>query len=237
MAAQDEWSRELTPWCYVQLGSCYFGIGDLRRAEQAYQPALAASPDSALAIEHLAELRAAQKNFTAAIKLYKKLLKRRPNPEWQAALADVYAQVGRTANTQPLRRQAETAYQRALGEGRVDYYRHLARLYLDHDLNLTEALTLAQKDLDVRHDVYAYDTLAWAYYKNARYEEAAQAMQAALRWGTKDAQLFFHAGMIYYRLGDPIRARDHLQRALATNPYFSATDVEIARAIVKELTR
>jgi tetratricopeptide (TPR) repeat protein len=237
MAAQDELSQQLTPWGYVQLGSYYFGMGDLARAEQAYQQALAASPNDALAIEHLAELRTAQKNFAAAVKLYKKLLTRRLHPEWQAALADVYAQAGQTAKAQRLRRQAEAAYRRAIGEGRVDYYRHLARWYLDHDLSVAEALTLAQKDLDVRHDVYAYDTLAWAYYKNGRTEEAARVMPEALRWGTKDALLFFHAGMIYYRLGDAAQARDYLERALATNPYFNAADIEMARTVVKELAR
>lgn len=235
MATQDELSQQLAPWVRVQLGSYYFGMGDLARAEQAYQQALATSPHYAPAIEHLAELRAVQKNFTAAIELYKTLLKRRPNLEWQAALAGIYAQIGRSAKAQRLRRQAEGAYRRALSQGRVDYYRHLARLYLDYNVNLAEALTLAQKDLDVRHDVYTYDTLAWAYYKNARYEEAAKAAQEALRWGTKEAPLFFHAGMIHYRRGDAARARDYLQQALATNPYFNAADVKMARTVVREL--
>lgn len=237
IAAQDKPDRSLISWGYVQLGSYYFGMGDVSRAERAYQQALAASPDDALALEHLAEVCAARRDFTAAITLYKKLLKRRPNPEWQAALAEVYAQVGHAVQAQRLRRQAEAAYRRAISSGRVEYYRHLARLYLDQDVNVAEALTLAQKDLEVRHDVYAYDTLAWAYYKNGRLEEAARAIQEALRWGTKDASLFFHAGMIYYRLGDAPRARDHLERALATNPYFSASDIDIARAVMKDLAR
>jgi len=235
LAAQDELSRELTPWVQVQLGRYYFGMGDLRQAEQAYQQALTVSPNDALAIEHLAELRTAQKNFTVAIKLYRKLLKRRSSPEWRAALAEVYARAGRAAQAQRLRRQAEAAYRRAIREGRVDYYRHLAQLYLHYDANLAEALILAQKDLKARQDVYAYDTLAWVYYKNERYEEAVKAIQAALRWGTKEAQLFFHAGMIYHRLGDAARARDYLQRALATNPYFDVADAETARAMMKEV--
>ncbi|MCS6804597.1 MAG: tetratricopeptide repeat protein [Acidobacteriota bacterium] len=237
VAVQDKVGQSLISWGYVQLGSHYFGVGDLNRAEQAYQQALAASPNDTLAIEHLAELRTAQRNFKAAIALYRKLLKQRANPEWQAALAGVYAQMGYTAQARRLRRQAEAAYRRAIAAGRVDYYRHLAHLYLDHDVNLAEALTLAQKDIELRRDVFAYDTLAWAYYKNGRYEQAAQTIQEALRWGIKDAELFFHAGMIYYRLGDATQARDYLERALATNPYFNASDSDMARTIIKQLAR
>lgn len=237
VAAQDKLGHSLTSWGYVQLGSYYFEMGDVNAAERAYQQALTASPNDALAMEHLAEVRTAQRNFAAASALYKKLLKHRPNPEWQAALADVYAQMGQKAQARRLRRQAEAAYQRAIAAGRVDYYRHLARLYTDHDVNVAEALALAQKDLNLRRDIYAYDTLAWAYYKNGRYEEAAQAIQEALRWGTKDAHLFFHAGMIYHRLGDVAQARHYLEQALATNPYFNAAESHTARTILTQLAR
>jgi hypothetical protein len=41
-----------------------------------------------------------------------------------------------------------------------------------------------------------------------------------LKQGTKDPQLFFHAGMIYEKLGHTAKAKDYLQRALAINPHF-----------------
>ncbi len=236
MASQDEMSQALAPWCSVQLGSYYFGRGDLEKAEGSYQKALTASPNYTLGVEHLAELRTAQKKYPEAIELYQRLLKRRGNAAWQAALADLYAQSGHAGEARRLLRETETAYRRAIAAGRVDYYRHLARLYLDHDQRLPEALSLAQKDLDVRHDVYAYDMLAWAYYKTERYQDAAKSIQEALRWGTKDAELFFHAGMIYYRSSDIPKAKDYLQRALTTNPYFNQAQAETARTILKQST-
>ena len=45
-------------------------------------------------------------------------------------------------------------------------------------------------------------------------------MADALRLGTRDARLLFHAGMIHKALGDPDRARDYLGQALALNPRF-----------------
>ena len=41
---------------------------------------------------------------------------------------------------------------------KVLYNRELALFYADHDMKLKDALTLAQKELEVRHDVYTWDT-------------------------------------------------------------------------------
>jgi Tfp pilus assembly protein PilF len=53
-------------------------------------------------------------------------------------------------------------------------------------------------------------------------------MMEALKLGTKDARLFFHAGMIHHRLAAHEKARDYLQRALATNPHFHILHAEVA---------
>lgn len=45
-------------------------------------------------------------------------------------------------------------------------------------------------------------------------------MARALSLGTRDAILFYHAGMIERSLGHRIAARDALTRALAANPWF-----------------
>jgi hypothetical protein len=63
------------------------------------------------------------------------------------------------------------------------------------------------------------------------------AMTEALKMGTKDAHLFFHAGMIYHHLGERGRAREYLHRALTTNPYFHPLHVDVADRTLKELTR
>ena len=98
------------------------------------------------------------------------------------------------------------------------------------------ALALAQKELEVRQDIYAYDLLACALYKHGQPQEAHTAMQEALQLGTQDARLFFHAGMIWHRLGETAQARTYLQRALATNPHFHIFYADLAARILAELT-
>ena len=42
--------------------------------------------------------------------------------------------------------------------------------------NLSQAVALAEQDLDSRPDIHGYDTLAWALYRNGRFDEAAKAL-------------------------------------------------------------
>ena len=112
---------------------------------------------------------------------------------------------------------------------KVVYNRQLALFYANHDRKLNESLDLAQKELAVRKDIYGYDTLAWALYKNGRYSEAAEAMSQAMKLGTQDALLFYHAGMIYEALGDYVQAQKHLSQALAINPHFDVLQSRIAQ--------
>lgn len=72
----------------------------------------------------------------------------------------------------------------------------------------------------MRHDVYTWDALAWALYKNHKYEEAAKASDHALQFDTKDSLLLYHAGMIDEKIGKPAEARTELAEALKINPHF-----------------
>jgi len=70
-------------------------------------------------------------------------------------------------------------------------------------------------------NVRAADVLSWALYKSGQYEEAMGYSQEALRLGTRDALMLFHAGMINDKLGNGAAAREYLSRALEINPGFS----------------
>jgi len=77
--------------------------------------------------------------------------------------------------------------------------------------------------------------MAWNLYKNGKAEEAGEAINNALRLGTKDAKLFYHAGMIYHRLGDKPKAQKYLRRALETNPHFHVLFADEAARTLKSL--
>ena len=60
-------------------------------------------------------------------------------------------------------------------------------------------------------------------------------MAEALRLGTRDARLFYHAGMIERALGNPEGAAAYLRQALATNPHFHPRHAAEARRALEAL--
>ena len=206
-------------WLYYELGEFYTQAGDSASADSAYVAALNIHPGDYRAMASLAKLRANNGRYGEAIVLYQKAVAVVPMPIFVAELGDLYGKSGNQAEAQ--KQYALVEYIGLLGHiNQVLHNRDLALFYADHDMKLAEALDLAQKELEVRHDVYTWDVLAWALYKNGKLTEAAKASEKAMRFGTRDSLVLFHAGMIAERLGQRERARRELKEALQINPHF-----------------
>ena len=96
-------------------------------------------------------------------------------------------------------------------------------------------MKFAEQAAKERNDVHTLDTLAWSLYGAGRYQEALAAERKAMRLGTQNALFFFHAGMIYEKLGDRDNARANLQKALNINPYFSIKYAAQAAQVLSQL--
>jgi tetratricopeptide (TPR) repeat protein len=221
-------------WLYYELGEYEFQAGDIGAANHAYLTALNIHPGDYRAMAGLGKLRGTQGRYDEAIKLYQSAIAVVPMPMFVAELGDIYNQAGNPAEAKKQYRLVE--YIGMLGHiNQVLHNRDLALFYADHDIKLDEALALAHKEFEVRHDIYTWDALAWALYKNGKYQEASDAMEQALRPGTRDALLFFHAGMIASQLGQTSQAKERLQTALSINPGFHVIYVGVARQQLKML--
>jgi tetratricopeptide (TPR) repeat protein len=221
-------------WLYYELGEYESQAGDVAAANSAYLTALTIHPGDYRAMAGLGKLRGNQGRYGEAIKLYQSAVAVVPMPMFVAELGDMYTRAGNSAEAKKQYQLVE--YIGLLGHiNQVLHNRDLALFYADHDIKLDEALTLAHKEFEVRHDIYTWDALAWALYKNGKYQEAGDAMQNALRPGARDALLFFHAGMIANRLGQTSRAKERLQTALSINPHFHVIYSEVAQQQLKTL--
>lgn len=221
-------AKEEMAWYLIRLGDLHFNAGQIDSAEEHYQAALRIYPDYYLALADLGKARAAQGRRENAIQFYEQAIAIIPQPDFLAALGDLYAITGRPD-------EAERQYETVEFIGKLDalnqviYNRQMAMFYANHDRNLEEALALATRELQVRKDVYGYDAQAWALYKNGRYQEAAEAILQAMSLGTRDAMLYYHAGMIYSGLGDDLRAQAMLSQALSINSDFDPFQSRVAR--------
>jgi tetratricopeptide (TPR) repeat protein len=225
---------ESIAWVEWQLGSDYFSQGNLAEAESYYQQALKTYPGYYRALAGLAQTRAAQQRHAEAVELYQKAIGIIPMPEYIAALGDLYAKAGKLDEA-PKQYELVEYIGKLSALNQAMYNRELAYFYADHDIKPLEGLELAKRELEYRKDVYAYDVLAWNLFRNGQFEEASKAINQALKLGTKDAKLFYHAGMIFNRLGDRRKAKDYLGRALATNPHFNVLFADDAVRTLREL--
>ena len=221
-------------WSDYQLGEEYFQTGDTPHAEQAYLAALHLYPGYYRALAGLAKVRTTQGNYREAAALYEKAIAAVPYPEYAAALGDVYRAAGESDKA---RKEFDLVeFIGHLSEiNQQIHNRDLALFYADHGIKLDQAVVLARRELEVRHDIYTWDVLAWALFKHGESKEAAAAISHALAQGTRDAHLFFHAGMIYADLGDSARAQEFLHQSLMINPHFHPIHAETARQTLAKL--
>ena len=215
-------------WLYYELGEFLTQTGDAASADAAYLSALTIHPGDYRALAALGKLRANNGRYADAIVLYQKAIAVVPMPTFIAELGDVYA---RTGNHAEAKKQYDLVeYIGLLGHvNQVLHNRDLALFYADHDIKLDQALELARKEFEVRHDVYTWDALAWALFKNGKNNEAAEASEKALEFGTRDPLLLFHAGMIDAQLGRHEAAQRELSKALQINPHFHLEYAEVAQ--------
>ena len=77
--------------------------------------------------------------------------------------------------------------------------------------------------------------LAWTLFRSGDLDGAAAASEEALRLGTRNALMQFHAGMIAAARGRTAEAITFLESALELNPHFSVRFAPEARATLERL--
>lgn len=217
-----------------QLGNLYFNHNNLAMADTAYQNALLSLPNYTYAQAGQAKIKAARGDLNGAITLLSQVTQRYPLPEFIIELGDLYTLAGKTTEAS---RQYELvrSIQKIYNENGVDTDLEMALFDADHGYNLTDALAHAKQVYSVRPSIKAADVLAWTLYKTGDYAAAAEMSKQALRLGTQDSLMLFHAGMIAAKQGQNEAARPLLQNALTLNPNFSFLYATEARQTLSQL--
>ncbi len=227
-------TSENRAWVTYQLGNLYFNRGDLAMAEETYQQALLTLPNYVYAQVGLARIKAAQGDLDGAITVYSQVTQRMPLAEFIIELGDLYGAAGKPTEAN---RQYELvrAIQKLYTQNGVDTDLEMALFDADHEYNLPQALAHAKQEYAARPSLKAADVLSWTLYKSGDYKAAAEASQKALRLGTQDSLMFYHAGIIATKQGQTAEARSYLEKALSLNPNFSLLHAPQARQTLAQL--
>lgn len=186
---------ENVAWCMVDLGNIYLKTGKNELAQQEFLDALRVFPKYPSAYAGLGKTLAASGDVKGAIENYRRAQELVPLPDYASALIDLYEKTGNRAEAARQKELLETIDRLAVANGEKAN-RNLVFALADHDMKLDRALALAQGELEFRRDVYSYDALAWALYKNSRFQEAKEAMDKALKIGTPEPDFARHARAI-----------------------------------------
>lgn len=224
---------ESVAWCLVHLGDELVNAGRLQDAEREYDRALFTFPDYRLALAGKARARLAAGDADKAVEFYKRAQEQVPTPDVVIALGDLYAKLGRSEDAKRQYDLVEFIERTSTTAG--TYSRQLALFYADHDIKLDDALKIARRERAARSDIFTNDALAWCLYKKGELAESKTEIDTALRLGTRDARLLYHAGMIYKKLGDSHTAEKYLKQALAINPAFDVLQADVAKETLRAI--
>jgi tetratricopeptide (TPR) repeat protein len=222
----DPRAPEPRAFMLVQAALLFWNQGDIAGADAGFQRALEAIADYPPALVGRARVALAENDAPRAVRLLERAHRASPLVETAWLLGKA-----RTAAGDPP--GANRAFADAEREGQRSDPRTLALMLAARGIQLERALTLARKEREIRGDIYTDDTLAWALYRNRRFEEAKTAILQARRWSTPDPRLLFHEGAIRLAMGDAAHGRRLLEAALTLNPHFDVEEAAEARQLLR----
>lgn len=230
-SSSDGVSREQVAWFAMRVGDLAAKRGERMVADSMYRTALAANPDDHRVLAAQARLAANHGDWRAAVAAGESAIALHLDPATLGVLRDAWLALGDTAQA--------TSYAAAMTASALTQPGAIHRAWgmhlVDRGERLDEVLRRVRREARGRRDVYGADLEAWTLHAMGRHREASRAMQRALRAGTEDALLWYHAGMIAAAAGDSAGARRQLARALAFNPSFGVRQVATARELLATL--
>jgi tetratricopeptide (TPR) repeat protein len=236
-SARDQAARlhgmpaEQLAWFNLRLGDLALRNGHLGEAEHELRKGLTISPQDYRILGAMARLEASRHRWPSAIDYGERAIASALDPATLGLVGDAYRAMGDGSKAQEYYRTMELAVLQQPGP----FHRAWSLFLLDHEREVPRVLAKVREEIQTRQDIYGYDLLAWALHKSGDDRGAAATMSSALALGTRDAMLFYHAGMIAFAQGNRPQARDYLKQALQVNPYWDPFQPAQARAVLASL--
>ena len=206
---------ESLAWHHAQLGHLHLEMGQLGSARREFLHAAHVFPGHPFATAGLARVAAAEGDFRLALDTVMTIVSTAPTPADLAFAGDMLAALGDKDAAEQKYRLAEAAWRTDAPEPS-----RLARFLAEHGRHLDEAIAIGERARVDRNDIFTADALAWAYFQTGRLDRANTAMALALRTGSRDRVIRFHAAAIARASGQMSKARAYIAQALEGSPRF-----------------
>jgi tetratricopeptide (TPR) repeat protein len=206
VSAASPSDAESAAWVNTRLAFYEFQAGRVSEAERQCAVALSLQDDYPPTLLLQGRILLSQSRFVEAVDVLQNAMKLNPLPEYQWTLAEALRVAGKEIEASEI--EAQLSQRGASSDPRT-----LALYLATRRESPDTALRLARAELDSRSDVFTHDALAWSLAAAGKLTEAHNEMQRALAEGTKDARLFFHAGIIASQAGKSADAERWLRKA------------------------
>lgn len=204
-------------------------------AEKAALALTAAQPELSQAWIAQGDLLRQQDKFSAAVPAYDKALSLIPEDAGEQRWFPLYARgIALERSGQFDRAEADLQAALAIRPEQPSLLNYLGYSWIDRGENLDEALKLIQKAVELSpDDGYIQDSLAWAYFRLGRYQDAVEPMELAARSMSSDPLVNDHLGDVYWMVGRKREAEIQWRRALSLKPTETEDDVDPERIKAK----
>lgn len=233
LAVAADGGRENTAYLQGLLGDLQADRGDYATARDAYRELLARAPGDPAALAGLADLEAGRGDLDGAIQRYLRVVESLPVAGHLIALGEVEEAAGRLAAAREHYARA-VAHMEAEQANGVNLDTERALFEADHG-SPARAVSAGLSAWRAIPSVRSADAYSWALSQAGESERALRFSREAMRLGSRDPLLLFHAGMIARRAGRPALACTHLGRLLEQSPHFSSLYAPVARRAVAAL--
>ncbi|MAN56534.1 MAG: tetratricopeptide repeat protein [Paracoccus sp. (in: a-proteobacteria)] len=189
-------------------------------AEKAALSLTAAYPDLPQGWIALGDLLRQQERFAQAVPAYDKALALLKDGPDEARWFPLYARgIALERSKQFDRAEADLLAAIEINPDQASLLNYLGYSWIDRNENLDRGLDMIQKAAELSPgDGYILDSLAWAYYRLGRYDEAVAPMEEAVGSMASDPLVNDHLGDIYWMVGRHREAEIQWQRALSLKP-------------------
>jgi tetratricopeptide (TPR) repeat protein len=176
-------------WLLTQKARLLLSVGNTKAAADMLAQATRMFPDSQLALAVKAQVNTAEGNFAEAAKLCEQRYQTVPSAANLYDWAEALAKAGQTE-------AASVEFKKFENSKPHDAALQLISYYADRKNDPAEALALAAKRAEMRHDAATLEVYAWALYRNGKFEDAKAQMDKALAVGLRNSVYFCQAARI-----------------------------------------
>jgi tetratricopeptide (TPR) repeat protein len=202
---------ESQAWHFCQIGELLLQLGRIHEARLEFERSDATFPNHPLAVIGRARVAISEGDLAAARLILQRQLAVTPTSDVAMMIADLSEALADAAAAASYAKMAEQI-ERGTWQSGIRQPQVLARFFAERGVNVAEAVTLAEEAARARRDIFTMDTLAFAYLKAGRLDDARRASGEALRTGTRDARVLWHAAELHAASGDTAAAMSVLSR-------------------------